>query len=84
MLDDMAPKTILLYARRVLGPILQFRLQANKPVFMTSNLNFDLLRKHFMESRDQTDTIKSDRIIERIRYLMRPVELDDRNYRLDQ
>lgn len=85
MLDDIGAENNTAFMRdEVLGPILQFRLQANKPVFMTSNLNFDLLRKHFMESRDQTDTIKSDRIIERIRYLMRPVELDDRNYRLDQ
>ncbi|MCK9536219.1 MAG: DnaA/Hda family protein [Bacilli bacterium] len=82
MLDDIGAENNTGFIRdEVLGPVLQFRLQSNKPVFMTSNLNFDLLRKHFMESKDQTDVIKSDRIIERIRYLMHPVELDDRNYR---
>jgi len=82
MLDDIGAENNTSFIRdEVLGPVLQFRLQANKPVFMTSNLNFELLRKHFMQSKDQTDVIKSDRIIERIRYLMHPVELDDRNYR---
>jgi len=82
MLDDVGAENNTSFIRdEVLGPVLQFRLQSNKPVFMTSNLNFDLLRKHFMESKDQTDAIKSDRIVERIRYLMYSVELDDRNYR---
>lgn len=85
MLDDVGAENNTAFMRdEVLGPVLQFRLQSHRPVFMTSNLNFELLRKHFMESREQTDAIKSARIIERIRYLMNPVELDDRNYRLEQ
>lgn len=83
MLDDIGAENNSGFIRdEVLGPVLQFRLYANKPVFMTSNLDLDLLRKHFMESREQIDAIKSDRIIERIRHLMHIVELDDRNYRL--
>jgi len=82
MLDDIGAEGNSNFIRdEVLGPILQFRLQSNLPVCMTSNYNLNSLKEHFTESRDEINKVKSDRIIERIRYLTNQVELDDVNYR---
>lgn len=83
MLDDIGAEANSNFIRdEVLGPILQYRLVANLPICMTSNLNFSLLKEHFMESRDEINVINSDRIIERMRFLMNEVQLTNKNYRL--
>ncbi|MDD3999981.1 MAG: ATP-binding protein [Bacilli bacterium] len=82
ILDDVGAEGNSAFIRdEILGPILQFRLQANFPLLMTSNLSLAGLRNHFMEAKDSVDKIKSDRIIERLRYLMNEVILEDKNYR---
>jgi primosomal protein DnaI len=82
MLDDIGADTNSAFIRdEILGPVLQYRLHANLPVCMTSNFSFSELRNHFMESKNDLDVLKSDRIIERLRYLMTEVKLADRNYR---
>lgn len=83
ILDDIGAENNTSFVRdEILGPILQYRMMANFPVFMTSNYSLDLLREHFKESRDEVNIIKSDRIIERIRYMMEVVEIKGKNYRL--
>lgn len=82
ILDDVGAENNSSFVRdEILGPILQYRMMANLPVFMTSNYSTDLLREHFKESRDEANLIKSDRIVERIRYMMEVVELKGKNYR---
>lgn len=82
MLDDIGAENNTPFIRdEVLGPILQFRLESNLPVCFTSNLNLQLLKEHFMESKDEIDHIKSDRILERIRFLTNEVEVHGENYR---
>jgi primosomal protein DnaI len=81
-LDDVGAENNNAFIRdEVLGPILQVRLHNNLPVCMTSNLSFQGLGKHFSESRDEIDLIKSGRIMERLRYLMKELKIDDINYR---
>ena len=85
MLDDVGAETNTSFIRdEVLGPILQFRLESYLTVCMTSNYDLNLLREHFMESKDEINKVKSDRLIERIKYLMHQVELNDKNYRQDK
>lgn len=82
MLDDIGGENNTSFVRdEVLGPILQYRMLGNKPTFMTSNLGLNELRLHFTETRDGVDKIKSDRIIERISFLMKEVQLTGKNYR---
>lgn len=82
ILDDIGAEVNTGFIRdEVLGPILQFRLESGLSVFMTSNYNLQQLREHFMESKDEINKVKSDRIIERIKYLMYQIELIDKNYR---
>lgn len=82
MLDDIGGENNTAYVRdEILCPILQYRLLENKPVFMTSNYDLKLLRDHFMETKDDINTVASDRIIERIKALMHDVELKGNVYR---
>lgn len=82
MLDDIGAENNTPFIRDdVLGPILQYRMDNYLPVFMTSNQSIDLLDKHFMETYNDSDRLKSTRIIERITCLMNDVELNDKNYR---
>lgn len=83
MLDDVGAEMNTAFIRdEILGPILQFRCDANLPVCMSSNYDLNLLKLHFSETKNEIDQVKSDRIIQRIKWLMNEVELDDKNYRL--
>lgn len=83
ILDDIGAENNTAFIRdEVLGPILQFRRDAHLPVCMSSNYNFDLLRNHFSETKDEVNYTKSGRILERIQSLMDSIELVDKNYRL--
>jgi primosomal protein DnaI len=83
MLDDVGAENNSGFIRdEVLGPILQFRRDANLPVCMSSNYDFDLLQKHFSETKEEINQTKSGRIIERIKSLMTPIKLDEKNHRL--
>ncbi len=82
MLDDVGGETNTAYIRdEILGPILQYRMFASKPTFMTSNYSIEQLRDHFKETKDVTDELKSSRIIERISFMMNPFKLQGENYR---
>jgi len=83
MLDDIGAENNTNFIRDdILGPVLNYRLNANLPVFMTSNYDLNLLRQHLNETSSEVNTIKSDRIIERIRYMMEVVSLTDENHRI--
>jgi primosomal protein DnaI len=82
MLDDIGGENNTSFIRdEILGPILQYRMLGNKLTFMTSNANIDMLRTHFMETKDNVDRLKADRIIERIVFMMDVVEIKDINLR---
>jgi len=82
MLDDIGAETNTNFIRdEVLGPILQYRMDARLPMCMTSNYDLKDLRKHFTDSSTSINAINGERIISRIRFLMEEVELVDENYR---
>lgn len=82
MLDDVGGENNTGFIRdEILAPILQYRMLGNKPTFMTSNINIDMLRKHFMETRDEVNHLKADRVIERIEFMMDVIEIKDTNLR---
>lgn len=83
MLDDFGGENNTNFIRdEVLGPILQYRMLGNKPTFMTSNFNLNILHQHLTETKTDVDHLKSSRIIERIKFMMNIYELKDKNYRL--
>lgn len=82
MLDDIGAETNTNFIRdEVLGPILQYRIDSELLVCMTSNLDLKELRAHFQDSTTSSNLINSERIISRIRSLMVDVSLDDINFR---
>jgi primosomal protein DnaI len=84
MLDDIGAETMSSWARdEILGTILQFRMLENLPTFFTSNFNYDELQHHLTYSqRGEEEKIKAARMMERIRYLTKPIELDGKNRRV--
>ncbi|HKM30152.1 MAG TPA: ATP-binding protein [Bacilli bacterium] len=82
VLDDIGSENNTPFVRDdILSPILQYRMDNDLPVFMSSNLSIEKLGDHFSETNNESDKVKGQRIIQRIRYLMNPFELDDKNYR---
>lgn len=82
MLDDIGGEMNTSFIRdEFLGPILQYRMTSSLPVFMTSNLDIESLQNHLAGTRDEYNPLKASRLMERIVYLMKVVELKDHNYR---
>lgn len=83
MLDDIGAEAMSSWARdEVLGTILQFRMLENLPTFFTSNFDFKLLEHHLTYTqRGEEEEMKAARIMERIRYLAKPVEVMGNNRR---
>ena len=83
MLDDIGAETMSSWGRdEILGTILQFRMLENLPTFFTSNFDFDGLTHHLTYSqRGEEEKLKAARIMERIKYLTKPVLIDGHNRR---
>ena len=82
ILDDVGGESNSSFVRdEILGPILQYRVMSDLPVFMTSNFSFDMMREHLADTRDEFSRVKTGRIIDRMKYAMRVVELKGESYR---
>lgn len=84
MMDDIGAEAVSSWTRdEILGPVLQFRMLENLPTFFTSNFDFKGLEHHLAYSqRGEEEKLKARRILERIRYLSEPIEVDGPNRRL--
>lgn len=83
MLDDIGGENLSMFVRDdVLGPILNYRVLNNLPVFFSSNLNIDDLNVHLSQTREDSfsqnkDLIKASRISKRITDLAIKIEFKD-------
>lgn len=76
LIDDIGAENNSAWARdEVLGGILQSRMDNDRITFFTSNLTLEELESHLSETSTSTDKVKSRRIIERIKYLSKPILL---------
>jgi primosomal protein DnaI len=83
ILDDLGGEMSSAFTRdEVLSPILQERMLQRKPMFVTSNLSRDQLTEHLRDTGKDSDIVKAERIVERMKTLMDFIPLDDKNYRL--
>lgn len=74
MLDDLGGEMISSWLRdEILAPIIQYRIVQNKPVFISSNMDYEMLKDHFKETRDDSDGLKAGRLLERINQLTKRV-----------
>lgn len=76
LLDDIGAEKLSDWARdEVLGVILQYRMEENLPTFFTSNLSLNDLEIHMSVVKNTVDKIKARRIIERIKFLCKEMQM---------
>ena len=75
MIDDIGSEMMTPWFRdEIFGPILQYRVLDEKPVFFTSNLELEQLMKHLLSS--DNDKAKATRIAVRIKELTKYFSLE--------
>ncbi|MDY0278164.1 MAG: ATP-binding protein [Acholeplasma sp.] len=79
MLDDLGGENMTAWFRdEILLPIIQYRLSAKLPLFISSNLSMEELAEMFAIGKgNELDYVKSVRIIQRIRELTHYVKIND-------
>lgn len=84
MLDDIGAEINSTWVRdEILGVILQHRMQEHLPTFFTSNLTFGELEQHLrLGNRGDDEPIKAKRLMERVRFLAKEVQMTGKNRRL--
>ena len=80
MLDDLGSENMTPWVRdEILGPILNYRVLENKPVFISSNVKPSDLKDHLAIDKLKESTLKADRIMSRLNALMVSINMDDSN-----
>ncbi|TVP85275.1 MAG: AAA family ATPase [Acholeplasmataceae bacterium] len=78
MVDDIGGEHMSAWFRdEVLVPVMQYRLSAQLPVFMTSNFEFVQLIDLLAVTKDESDRVKATRLIQRLKDLMVYVKLTE-------
>ena len=82
LIDDIGAENVTIWGRdEILGPILQYRMDEKLPTFLTSNLTINELEDHLAITNKSVDRVKSRRIIERIKFLTKDIEVIGPNRR---
>ncbi|WP_279381326.1 primosomal protein DnaI [Lysinibacillus fusiformis] len=84
MLDDLGAETMTAWTRdEILGTIFHYRMAEQLPTFITSNFNYDELEHHLAQSqKGDIEVVKAGRIMERIKALTVPIEMQGKNRRM--
>ncbi len=84
MLDDIGAETMSAWTRdEILGTILHYRMSEELPTFITSNFDYAGLEHHLAQSqRGDIEVVKAARIMERIKAVTIPIQLDGINRRI--
>lgn len=82
LIDDLGAETLTPWARdEILCPILQYRMEAKLPTFITSNFDIISLEQHLSITKDGIEQVKARRIIERIKQVTEDLEMKSINMR---
>lgn len=82
LIDDIGAENVTAWGRdEILGTILQYRMNEELPTFFTSNLTIKELESHLALTSKEEDKVKARRIIERIKYLTKQIEIIGKNRR---
>lgn len=83
MLDDIGADSLSAWLRdEVLGVILEYRMQEELPTFFSSNFTMDQLTDHLSQDTNGVNSpLKAQRIMERIRFLSRELDVSGKNLR---
>jgi primosomal protein DnaI len=83
VMDDKGAESVTSWFRdEILFPILNFRMEAKKTTWFTSNESLESLKNHYMyNQRAEKEEMKAVRIMERIETLAKPLFLGGKNRR---
>ena len=83
MLDDIGADALSAWLRDdILGVILEYRMQEELPTFFSSNFTMDQLTEHLaQDANGNVEPLKAQRIMERIRFLSREIQMVGPNLR---
>ncbi|WP_071131564.1 primosomal protein DnaI [Enterococcus timonensis] len=84
MLDDLGADNLSSWIRdEVLGVILQYRMQEELPLFISSNISLNDLEKNYLTTnqKGEEDPLKAKRLMERLRFLTTEVAMIGDNRR---
>ena len=82
LIDDIGAEVMTSWARdEIFCPLVQYRMEQKLPTFFTSNLTIEQLKEHFSVTKDGIDSLKSGRIIERVKQLTEQHEMVSKNLR---
>ena len=82
LFDDIGAESVTEWSRdEVLGPILQYRMEAKLATFFTSNLTLSELEEHLKTTKRDVDIVKARRIMERIKQLTESITMISVNLR---
>ena len=82
LIDDIGAEKNTEWSRdEILGNILQYRMAENLPTFFTSNLSIECLESHLSCTSKKDDIVKAKRIIERVKFLTKEIEMVSINRR---
>lgn len=85
MLDDFGGENMSAWFRdEIIVPVLQYRLSAKLPVFMSSNFSIVQLLEALTLQKDETNRMKAGRLIQRIKDLMHYVKLSEEPFTNDK
>ena len=80
MLDDLGSENMTPWIRdEILGPVINYRVLENKPVFISSNIKPGDLKEHFAIDKSPASMMKAERIISRLTALVDGINMDDSN-----
>ncbi|MEG0440008.1 MAG: primosomal protein DnaI [Solibacillus sp.] len=84
MLDDIGAETMSAWTRdEIIGTILHYRMSEELPTFITSNFDYAGLEHHLAQSqRGDIEVVKAARVMERIKAVTTPIQMDGINRRL--
>lgn len=83
MLDDIGAETMTAWTRdEILSTILHYRMSEQLPTFITSNFDYAGLEHHLAQSqRGDIEVVKAARIMERIKAVTIPIQMEGINRR---
>lgn len=80
MLDDLGSENMTPWVRdEILGPVINYRLLENKPLFISTNLKPGALTTHLSIDKAAGSILKAERIMSRLNSLVSVIDMDDSN-----
>jgi primosomal protein DnaI len=78
MLDDLGSENMTPWLRdEILGPVINYRMMAKKPLYISSNLNPKDLQNHFSIDDTKPSNLKAERILSRMTSLAVSLNMND-------